>query len=137
MTAPLTYEHLADVFSKAMADTGGIADALRVTDAYRLRTSVRSAELDSFEVISAAAKHFGISFRRIVRHDRHRTVCDARWVVAKILHDWGWSFVRIGMVLGLTHSSVIHAVREVHERPDLMAAAEAILTNDRARKAVP
>jgi chromosomal replication initiation ATPase DnaA len=123
----MTYDHLADVFARTYAEHGSIPEALRALDGYRLERAAANVNVDSYEVVRMAAQAFGISPKRVLDGDRHRAACNARWVAAKVLHVRGWSSPRIGHVLGLDHSSVLHALKVLQDRPDLMEATEALL----------
>jgi chromosomal replication initiation ATPase DnaA len=130
MNAPaLSYDHLADVFAKAFGDTGTISDALRVMDAYRLRSEARRRHAESFEIVRAAAKYCGVAVRRVLdSRDRHPAVCDARWISARILRERNWSTPHIAAVLGLrNHTTVLNALDQVNGRPDLIAGACEVL----------
>jgi chromosomal replication initiation ATPase DnaA len=125
-----SYDHLGDVFAKAFLDTGGsIPDALRLIDEYRAQLVAQGhSGLQPQLVVAAAARFFGIPVHRIYRADKQRTVCDARWVAARVLHTLRWPAVQIGHVLGgRDHSTILHALACVKDRPDLITAAEEVL----------
>src|SRR5581483_9129293 len=100
--AAMNYEQLADVFARAFADTGGsIPEALRIIDEYRARLTARGRSgLQPLVIVAAAARLFGVASHRLYDSDKQRTVCDARWVAARALHNLGWPSVQIGHVLG-------------------------------------
>jgi chromosomal replication initiation ATPase DnaA len=126
----MTYDHLADIFAKAFVDTGGdIVKALRLVDQYRSqRLAQRRQDLPVHLIVAAAARRFGVAANRIYRRDNHRDACDARWAVARALHNLGWPSVQIGHVLGgRDHSTILHALGCVQDRPELVAAADEIL----------
>jgi chromosomal replication initiation ATPase DnaA len=123
----MSYDDLANVFQQAIAQGGSIPDALRALDTFRLERAAANVVVDSYQVVAMAAKAFGIAPRRVLEGDRHRSACNARWVAAKVLHVRGWSSPQIGDVLGLDHSSVLHALKVLHDRPDLVAEAETLL----------
>lgn len=126
---PLSYDHLATVFQQACSQGRSTADALRALDEYRLERAATNVVVDSFRVVTLAAKAFGVAPRRVLDGDRHRAVCNARWVAAKVLSVRGWSSVQIGDVLGLDHSSVLHALKMIDRRPELVTEAEAVLAS--------
>lgn len=125
----LSYDHLADIFARAFSETRDLADAFRVVDVYRMRLATAGAEADTFSIIEATARRFGVHARRILRRDRHRSVCDARWTIVQILHARGLSSVQIGTLVGLDHSSVLHALAQLRNRPDLLSTAQAVLAD--------
>lgn len=125
MVSLLTYEDLADVFSRAYTDTGSIADALRVVDSTRI--SAIKAACDSFRIVEACADARGVSARRVFDDDRHPAVCEARWLASKILSVRGWPSTEIGRALKRHHATILHGLKRIESSPALMALAANVL----------
>lgn len=119
------YERLADVFSRVYEATNDIAITLEVLDAHRAREVIARPRSDlAARVLAVAAATFHvIPPRRLLQPGRHRDICSARWVASWILRRQGWSTVKVGRYLGLDHSTVLHGLRRVAERHQLLICA--------------
>ncbi len=78
------------------------------------------------QLIQAVADALEVSYGEIIGHGRHRAFVEARAVVVQVLRNRGWSYPRIGKLMGgRDHSTVIHAYEtfDIHaERNPLVAA---------------
>jgi chromosomal replication initiation ATPase DnaA len=119
------YERLADVFSRVYAETNDIAIALEVLDVHRAREAHARPMPDlPKRVLAVSASLFNVvPPARLLRPGRHRDICSARWIAAWTLRRRGWSTLKIGRFLGLDHSTVLHGLRRVAERHELLLAA--------------
>jgi chromosomal replication initiation ATPase DnaA len=90
----------------------------------------RSAPPDSTQVVALTAHEFGVTVAQMCgRLATRRTInVQARWTAIAVLRrTTGLSLKDCGQAVGIgDHSSVIHAIRGVKERPDLLAAVERI-----------
>jgi chromosomal replication initiation ATPase DnaA len=120
------YDRLAQVFSRVYAETSSIATALEVLDAHRAREAVANPTPDlPKRVLSVAASLFFVPASRLLDPSRHRDVCSARWIAAWLLHRRRWTSVKIGRLLGLDHSTVLHGLRRVARSDELLLVARA------------
>lgn len=126
-THDTAYDRLAQVFSRIYAETGSIATTLEVLDMQRARELVAKPTPDlPKRVLAAAAALFHVTPpARLLRPGRHRDICSARWIAAWMLRRRNWSTLKIGRFLGLDHSTVLHGLRCVARREDLLLAARA------------
>jgi hypothetical protein len=121
----MSYEHLADVFSRAIVDTRSIPAALEIVDAYRIRgAGVELAGGLPTLALRVAAHLFGVPAGRILSRDRHDDLCRARWVAAWLLHGHGWKPRKIARALRQDRTTVMHGLKKVRGTPDLLATAK-------------
>jgi hypothetical protein len=119
------YEQLAEVFSCVYESTGDIAVTLEVLDLHRARSVILKPSPDfAARVVDLAAAYFHVVLsRRLLRPGRHRDICAARWIASWVLHRRSWSTLKIGRFFGLDHSTVLHGLRRVADRSDLLLCA--------------
>ena len=83
------------------------------------------------ELIGLVARSFGLTVEQMLSPARVRQLVAARSVVAKVLHERGYSYPRISKLLGKScHSSAINMVRTFDARatrfPDMARVYEAL-----------
>ena len=66
--------------------------------------------------IKAAAKHHGIPEWEIKGRCREQHVVAARWHAWNILHEFGWSYSKIGKTLGYDHTSIRHGIMNLKRK---------------------
>lgn len=71
-------------------------------------------------ILQRCEELFYVSKRDIMSPSRFGFLIPARYAVCKALHMRGWSFGRIGRLIGRNHTSVSDAVRKA----DIMMAAD-------------
>lgn len=122
---PSAYERYADVFSRVYADARSIAIALEVLDTYRAREALaRHADQDlPKRAIATAASLFHVPAKRLLERNRRTDVTSARYVAAWVLHRRRWSYAKIAELFGMDHSTIIHGLRKVATRGDLLLTA--------------
>ena len=100
------YERLADLFARIYSETHSIAATLELLDAERARAPSMPQVIDldlPDRVVEIAASFFHVKpARRLLRPDRHRDICHARWIASWLLRQQGWSTPKIGRCLSLT-----------------------------------
>jgi hypothetical protein len=82
--------------------------------------------LTGAELIQAVADAFDISYGELIGEGRSRYFVEARVVVVMVLRERGWSFPRIGRLIGgRDHSTIIHAHSsfDIHAKRNPMVAA--------------
>jgi hypothetical protein len=124
-TAAGGYSRYAEVFSRVYRETGSIEIALEVYDTFRAREDVaRVARPDLPDrILELAGSLFHVPKRRLLERNRHRDVTSARYVAAWLLSRQKWSTVKIGALLDLDHSTVLHGLRRVAGNDHLLIAA--------------
>jgi hypothetical protein len=124
-TSPGRYERYAMVFSRIYKETGSIAVALEVYDAYRAREAAappRRPDLPTL-VVDIVARWFSVKPKLLFDSNRHRDVTSARYVAAWILFRHQWAKAKIADYFHLDHSTVIHGLRKVASDNTLLVAA--------------
>lgn len=76
--------------------------------------------------IARTAAEFGVPTEVILEHTRISNYVNARHVVAWLLRRDDWTYPEIGAAMGRDHTTIIHAVKRVERRADLLEAALAI-----------
>ena len=71
-------------------------------------------------VLSPIADLCGVSESEILSRRRGQSICEARWMIAQCLVDRGYAIMAIGRALGRDHSSVLHGLGRLREKPDLL-----------------
>ena len=78
--------------------------------------AILTAELNPFvgpfewrRLAKSVAGDFGITAQDLLSPKRERRCAHARAVFISLLLDRGWSFAKIGRLLGRDHSTIIHA----------------------------
>lgn len=64
------------------------------------------------QLVPLVAAAHRMSSDEMLSPDRRRPYVRARWHLMAILHDRGWSYPKIGALLGMDHSSCIYGVRQ-------------------------
>lgn len=64
----------------------------------------------SRDIISDAAKIYGVPETHILGRDRRPRTVEARWAVMASLDDLGWSSCRIAQRLNKHHTTVLHGL---------------------------
>lgn len=87
-------------------------------------TKVREMRAPLFgrELVTSVAADFDISHGELIGDCRSSTFVEARAVVTRVLHERGWSYPRIGCLLGgRDHSTIINLHRkfEIYARRNL------------------
>lgn len=109
-------EYIAGRAERAQADCEEKAE--------RERRTLR-APLFGRQLIQSVADDFGISYGELIGDGRSRIFVEARVVIIRVLRERGWSFPRIGMLLGnRDHSTIIHSFSnyDIHERRNPLVA---------------
>jgi hypothetical protein len=122
-----SYEHLAQVFRKALVNTRRVEHALWILDSYRVR-SIAGREVQATHLAHLIAPFFGVNPSNIVTAaGATGTLSDARAVLAYVLTVRGSGTDAIAGVLGADRQSVLGAVEEVTGRPSLMMIARLVV----------
>jgi len=119
------YARYAEVFSRVYRESGSIEIALEVYETYRAREDLARPKRVDFaqRILQVSASLFCVPPKRILERNRHRDVTSARYVAAWLLSRRRWSTVKIGTLLDLDHSTVLHGLRRVAGDNDLLLAA--------------
>lgn len=125
LPVPGPYAHYAEVFSRVYRETGSIEIALEVYETYRAREDLARPKRVDFaqRILQISGSLFCVPPKRILERNRHRDVTSARYVAAWLLSRRRWSTVKIGTLLDLDHSTVLHGLRRVAGDDDLLLAA--------------
>lgn len=73
-------------------------------------------------LVASVADAFAMRPDQVLSADRHANNVEARWVVALMCRkQHNMSLPAIGRRLGRDHTTVLHGLRQVEARPDLLA----------------
>jgi hypothetical protein len=89
-------------------------------------TNLTTRPATGMALVQAVADAFVISYGELIGQDRGRRYVEARAVVVAVLRERGWSYPRIGKLLGgRDHSTVIHAHQsfDIHAKRKPLVAA--------------
>lgn len=70
-------------------------------------------------VIASTAQLHGISWLQLMGESRRPEIVACRWDCIQRLHNGGMGYSAIGRVLGIHHTTVLHAVREMRRIDEL------------------
>lgn len=68
------------------------------------------------ELIDTPCRYYGVSREQLFSPERTANVVHARDSIALLLHDAGWSYPKIGRLLGRHHTSVHRAAHRARVR---------------------
>jgi chromosomal replication initiation ATPase DnaA len=87
--------------------------------------SERSMNAQVFdELLSNVAEAFALPPEEVLTNSRVVELVEARWVIAYVLRtNRRMSLPAIGRRLGRDHTTVMHGLREIEKRPDLVSLA--------------
>lgn len=86
------------------------------------------------ELVSSVADLFGLTPESVLSKGRNSTQADARWVIAYVMRSqMNMSLPAIGRRLGRDHTTILHGLRQIEKRPDLVSLARTFMRP--ARKA--
>ncbi len=63
------------------------------------------------DCIQAASRAFNVGSPEMARRDQSHRVAHARFAAMYLARRWGFTFPRIGQVMGRDHSTVMHGAR--------------------------
>jgi chromosomal replication initiation ATPase DnaA len=123
----MTYEHLADVFSRAYAKHRSIARALVVLDRYRAMKATHGYS-DAEAIVHHACRILHVRARDLKGATRNAELVRARHVAMAGLRSLGMSYPAIGRYLGgFHHTSVMTGVQHVEADRELRVLLARVL----------
>lgn len=78
-------------------------------------------------IVERVANHFDVPVTKIRSGGRrfNRLECEARWTtIFMIARTTDATYSETARFLNLNHTSVMHVLREIHKRPEILAEAE-------------
>lgn len=76
------------------------------------------------ELLTGVAEAFDVPLDEVLTNSRVVELVEARWVIAYVLRtNRRMSLSAIGRRLGRDHTTVMHGLREIEKRPDLVSLA--------------
>lgn len=78
------------------------------------------------DILVACSRVTGFPVARLISQQRRKELVSARHAVVLVARDLGFSFPHIGRVLNRDHTSMLHAIRVSHSKPNVIALADDI-----------
>lgn len=79
-------------------------------------------------VVNEACGLYGVRLVDFLSTSRHRHICEARYAAMRALRDMGYSLPVIGLHVARHHATVLNGLEVAAARPDLIRAAQSIMS---------